>query len=183
MDLQTINTIGLGLVAIYNIYDRFFSENSRIKKEIIESYKTRIDQLIFEKNEEIRLKQEQIDLKHKCEEKVHSQSLLVAARDATIIEKDKQLEEQKEALAFRNPDVMVVLSETRELYKKLIEFMQAIYDYMKTTNSELKHQTDLLEKGHARGEKIDEASLKHQGEIMRTPGNTLHDDDNNTQTT
>lgn len=134
---------------LYGVYDKFFSQGAQLKKELIDNYKNRIDQLEGQKTES----------ENKAvlsEAKAHTESLKVAARDATIIEKDKQLEGQKVSLAFRNPDVLEVIKETRDLYKKLLEFMATIFDYIKKTNEELKYQTELLEESKKRDKQVDD---------------------------
>lgn len=137
-------------------WDKFRSGSSNLRKEIAADYKERNDQL------ENKIREFQADL--------HNTNLLVAELKGTVAEKDKHIASLTQILQGRNPEMMGLLSEIKELNRQIIGFMQQTNQITKET---LDYQTELLETGATRNKKIDEASHSHTGEIMRTPVNPI----------
>lgn len=155
-------SLSIALIGLYLALEKLLSGSSRLKNSIISDQKIRIAQVIEERD---RFSQEK-----QVAEK------LVVARDATIIEKDKQIDEKNDQIAFRNPDLVKILSDTRDLLKgnfemnqKVVEFMAMNIKMMNKINEKMDYQTNILEKGEKRSQKIDKATALHKGQVLRAP--------------
>lgn len=85
---------------------------------------------------------------------------------AAIVEKDKHITSLTEILQGRNPEMLEILTEIKKSNHQIIEFMQIMHAQ---NRKELIKQTRMLEEGKVRSNKIDAASKKHVGSIMRVP--------------
>lgn len=173
-EINTWAVLGVGAVSIgtlvWTIYERVRSGAGTLRREIDEDNAIRRKQLEDHKKE---LEQKVADGERHCAEQVaeaERKSLIeinilskeLAAFKATIEEKDKHIASLTLILQGKNPEILEVLTE--------------IKDFMKKLNEKQDVQTGLLEKGQKRSDRIDEASVKKEGEIMRVPdGATIKD--------
>lgn len=174
-----ISSIGIFLGVIYVIVKEWRSGSSAIEKKTIEGYKERNNQLegpggiLPRLQEEIKEITEKFDKKF-TEQKEYFQGQIIeqgkeiAKLIGIVEEKDKHIKSLTEILQGKNPDMVNVLNEIKELNKKIINHLEVSY---KETKEELTYQTDLLEKGKDRNEKIDEASKSHKGVPVMVPMN------------
>lgn len=174
-----ISSIGIFLGALYVIVKEVRSGSSAIEKKTIEGYKERNNQLEGPDGILPRLEQQIKDItkdfdekfakqKEYFQEKMSKQGEEIARLTGIVEEKDKHIKSLTEILQGKNPDMVNVLNEIKELNKKIINHLEVSY---KETKEELTYQTDLLEKGKDRNEKIDEASKSHIGVPVMVPVN------------
>lgn len=149
---QHFDTVGILIVGIALVYQRWSSGSSGLRKEINEEYKERNKQL------EDKVKE--------CLDKIHATDIVVAELRGIINEKDKHIDSLTKILQGRNPEMMELLKEIKTSNQNIQDFMKTIYQVL---NDELKYQTEILEQSKEREEKIDRASAEHTGEPTRVP--------------
>lgn len=146
------DTIIVAIVALILGWERFRGGSSSLRKEIASDYKERNEQL------EARLKDFQ--------DQITKTNLTIAELRGTVTEKDKRIQELREDLQGRNPEMIKILKEIVTSNEQIAQFMKEMRE---DSNRQMAYQTNLLEKGKERNEKIDEASVAHDGEPIRVP--------------
>ena len=149
------DTIIIAIVAVILGIKQLSSGTSVLRKEITADYKERNDQL------DVKIK----DL----EEKFQQSQVDMAALKATLIEKDKRIQELRDDLQGRNPDIVALLKEISKSNIEIMSFMRIMHTALLESKNEMTYQTGILEKGENRNIAIDEASKKHLGEPVLVP--------------
>jgi len=140
------------LVAVLLGYREYKSGSNKISAEVITNYAT--------------LDRQQKEYIERCDNNLIGATATmnsmkieftdrIANLEGVVGEKDKQLKNLTEILANRNPELEKVLV-------KIKDFMENIY------NANVS-QSLILESQQRRNIKIDKASLKHMGPVMRSP--------------
>lgn len=150
--LVFINSLGIIAGAIYLAYIRITSGGTDLRKQIAADYKERNDQL------ENKIKDLTLAL--------NQTNIQIAELKGTLTEKDKHIKSLTEILQGRNPEVLNMLNELKDLNKSLIEFMKKAHE---SDTKVLSYQTTILEQVQRRSQEIDEASIEHRGAPMRVP--------------
>lgn len=130
-----VNTALIIVVAALLAYQRWKTGSKGIKDEIIKDYETRIHQL-----------EEQIKA---IGETITKQTEEINGFKIALQEKDKHIDLLTKLLEGRNPELITLLTEIKELAKDLQKFMRIIYQEIgkskKELQDELNYQTGILE--------------------------------------
>lgn len=125
----TFTSLGLLASLTYIIVKEFRSGSNDVEKKTFASYKERNEQL---EQEIPRLHSEMKSLGEK-----------LANLTGVVGEKDKHIKSLTEILQGRNPEVITILTDIKDLNNKIIEFMHQVDSSTKTI---LEYQTKMLEK-------------------------------------
>lgn len=120
LDVNTLIIVVSGLVIIWNQYKQ---SDTKLAKEVKETYKERI----------VQLEQKVKDLDNHVNELIKTD----AKKDGIIEEKDKQLQSYEVIFANRNPELEKILSQ-------FVDFMSKLDKRMGESHAELLKQTMIL---------------------------------------
>lgn len=134
-----------------------------LRKQITEDYKERNSQL-----------EEKVEGLNKT---LTSTNLTVARLEVSIAEKDKHIDSLTEILQGKNPEIIEILRDNKEINKKVVSLLEGLHKMSGAQGTVLDYQTSILEKGQKRSKKIDLASVKHKGSVMRVPKSVIKDKD------
>lgn len=124
----TITSIGLLAAFIYIVVKEFKSGTDSLEKKTFATYKERNDQL------EKEIPRLQSEMKTTREE--------LAKLAGQVEEKDKHIKSLTEIIQGKNPEVIQLLIEMKELNKQIIAFMHTVDD---RTSKVLQYQTSMIE--------------------------------------
>lgn len=152
---QHLDIIILTIVTLVLAWDKIKIGGSSLRKEIIADYKERNLQL------EAKIKS--------LEDWRTEMNSKLAAKDATIAEKDRHNDALTKLLQDKNPETLELLREINKSNVALMEFLKIIHNMLETSNKELFHQTSILETGERREQKIDmKSAVKDMGALAKT---------------
>jgi hypothetical protein len=116
-----INLIGIVILGLAMIWTQWRQGSSRIATEVIDTYKTQVQQL---RDELIEEKKGRETDRHDLKNQIQSLALQVERMKGADEEKDKKLKEFTELFQGRNP-------ETEQYMKDMRVFTQGVAQYMK----------------------------------------------------
>lgn len=141
--LQILNTIGLVVLGILFVIKTARSQSSSIDASTIASLQAQVKAV-----------QGEVDIYKK---QVLDLTQQMGKQDGIIQTQKETIEKYEKILQNRNPELLEVLKEIRD-------FMQDLRDHNDFMVSEMKHQTEILDKNEERHIKLD----KTHGEIARS---------------
>lgn len=161
--INHLDTIVIAIVAVVLGWDRLRNGSGILQKQLMDGYKERNAQL----EEKLKREEEEFrDTIKALQAEQNKMNIEIATFKATIVEKDKRIEELRQDLQGRNPEMIDLLTEISESNIEIKKFMQMMHD---DSRVKMKHQTDILEGQVIREKKIDIASSNETGDLMRTP--------------
>jgi uncharacterized coiled-coil protein SlyX len=148
--LPIINVFGFIALGVAVWYTQFKTGSNQISGEVITNYKALDEQ----KNNQLNSLQKDIE-EIKATMRAMEKGFIerIAKLEGQLKEKNNQIDSLNLILANRNPELETVLSEIRDFMKEL-----------RDTNV---YQTNILERGQIRDVKIDKATNKEEGKVLR----------------
>lgn len=151
-----ITAIGTGTISVLLLVERYKSGSSQIQKDVAEAFETRATQLQQQLREsEARAAERENRMKLDYDAKLSQHTKEIGRLSGVIEEKDKQNTWMEKILQDKNPEVLTILTELKDLMKKIIE---GNAQYQKTNTEKLDEQTDILKAGQNRDNKVDKAN-------------------------
>lgn len=150
-----LDVIIMAIIVVILGFKQLSSGTSSINKEIIATYKERLDQL------EVKIRD--------VEEKYNESKSDNAALRATLVEKDKHIASLTALNQGKNPEIVTLLKEMSKSNIEVITFMKIMHTVLVDSKKEMRYQTGMLEKGENRNTAIDKASKTHEGEPVLIP--------------
>lgn len=154
---EYISSFGVIAVAVYLVYKEYKSGNTNINSQVVNNYKVLDEQQkekISEQEQAIAQYQKDFhDVKQAMSKMKEEFANEIGKLQGQITAKDKHISDLQATILNRNPELENLLREIRD-------FMENIYN-------QNMHQTTILEKGQDRNQKIDEATIKDQGHVLR----------------
>jgi uncharacterized coiled-coil protein SlyX len=148
--LPIINVFGFIALGVAVWYTQFKTGSNQISGEVITNYKALDEQ----KNNQLNSLQKDIE-EIKATMRAMEKGFIerIAKLEGQLKEKNNQIDSLNLILANRNPELETVLAEIRDFMKEL-----------RDTNV---YQTNILERGQIRDVKIDKATNKEEGKVLR----------------
>jgi flagellar biosynthesis/type III secretory pathway chaperone len=152
-----ISSFGIIAVALLLLWKEYRSGTDKLDSKIKQSYETRIAQqdreLEEHKAREIKYQQNQGEMKKAIATMKEEFAAKFGEMKGEISAKDKQIKDLTDTILNRNPDLEKLLAEIR--------------DFMENIHKQNLHQTSILEAGSDRNDRIDEATAKEEGHVLR----------------
>ncbi len=152
-----ISSFGVVAVAAYLIYKEYRSGATTLNGQVIANYKALDEQQkrqLAEKDAAILQYQKDVaEIKAAMQKMRQEFANDVGKLQGELKAKDEQIKLLQATILDKNPEMVKLLEEIRN-------FMENIY----TQNQ---HQTNMLERGQTRNEKIDDATAHESGKILR----------------
>jgi len=141
--LPIINILGFIFLGIGYIFVQFRTGGKGVAKEVIDTYKTQVDQL---RQELIEAKTDYFKQLDGLKTEITNLNLKLANIEGQLIEKDKKIAELITIFQGRDPELVQILRDIKDFMKKL--------EGQSKTNQ-------------TRNEKIDVATDKEEGHVLR----------------
>jgi hypothetical protein len=135
-----------------------------VGKQVIENYAA-LDQ---QQKESISEKDKTIGELHSELKKSQENCIAQTSKLQGIVDQqEKTIHSQNEIITNRNPELVAILNQNLEINTKVAQFMETLIGRMDESVSILNQQTEMLETGQKRNQKIDEATSKEVGHVLR----------------
>lgn len=146
-----------GLLVIILFWREYTSGNNKINKEVVDNYKTLVEQ----KNEQIAKESGDLAETKKALRTSQQECITkVSTLEGAAKEKDETIKRQQATIENRNPELVGILT-------RVADFMEKLTERMDKNESILNDQTQMLKTGQTRNEYIDKATEDEKGKTLR----------------
>lgn len=161
---QNLSTFGVIIVAGYLVYKEYRSGTDKLDEKIKSNYETLIAQQEKEikesKEKELKYQRDQGEMRKEIANMKEAFAKTTGDLQGQINAKDKQIKELTDTILNRNPDLENLILDTNKTMKDVRILMSSMFE-------QNKHQTRILEQAKARNDKIDEATEREKGHVLR----------------